>query len=393
MQKFKRKYYMYNFFANFSLERGILLTFFLSVCHFNVVEVGILQALYALATACAEIPAGMIGDKLGRKNSLIIGNGLKLIGVGCFLLPSNFYLFSVLMILQGIGMAFISGADQALLFDNLKARKEAEQFINVSSIASSVIFLSAFIATILGGSLQSFSWQLVFALTSFASVCSIYFIFTLNDQEGDVIDRKKVSMWAMLRALVARDARSIRRLIIGIALFESAYMCFFMLSQNFFLKFEISIFSISIIYAVSRLLSMCIYYLLPKLRARIPDQTLLTLGLALVPMSFFIGLLEYKEAYVIMFFFISFVAHIAPSIYSGRLNELIRSEHRATLLSISSLLSACILSLLYFFAGNILEGDASVHYFICLAVLTLLGGLLVFYTLKREGGRREADVL
>jgi len=389
MDKFKRKYYTYNFFTNFALERGILLTFFVTVCNFNLVEVGLLQSFYSLAIACAEIPAGIIGDKVGRKNSLIIGNGLKLIGIACFLLPSNFYLFSALMILQGVGMAFVSGSDQALLFDNLKARKEEEQFINISSIASSVIFLSAFIATICGGWLQSVSWHVVFIVTSLAIICSIYFIATINDQEGAVIDRKKVSVRTMMQEVFSKDFSGVRCLIIGTALFEASYMCFFMLSQNFFLKFEISVFFISVIYALSRLLSMCIYYILPKLRERISDRKLLMVSFAFVPINLLMNMMNDMFTYLTMFFLISFVAHIAPSIYWGKFNTMIHSAHRATLLSISSLLGSLMLSLLYFLAGNILESADTSLYFICLAFVALSGGLFILFISSKD----EVDIL
>jgi len=393
METFKKNYYNYSFFSNFVLERGVLIAFFITVCQFNLVEVGLLQSFYSFATAISEIPAGIIGDKVGRKNSLIIGNLLKLIGVGSFLIGGNFYFFSILMVLQGIGMAFVSGSDQALLFDNLKARKLEDQFIDISSTASSVIFLAAFLATIFGGWIQAISWNLVFIITLLAISCSIYFVFTIDDKETEVMNQRLMSVRHVYRTFRALNSKQVSCLIIGTALFEASYMCFFMLSQNFFLKFEISILSISILYAVSRLVTMIVYYLLPKVRERVSDKKLMQISFVLVPMIILIGVIGNKFLYIFMFLLISVAAHIAPSIYWGRFNTLLTSEYRATFLSMSSLIGSLILSVLYFFAGNILESNNSVVYFTSLVVVSIIGEVLIFFTLEKGGILNEADIL
>jgi len=348
-----------------------------------MVEVGMLQSCYFFATAISEIPAGVIGDKIGRKNSLIIGNILKLVGVACFLIANDFYVFSSLMMLQGIGMAFISGSDQALLYDNLKARKREQQFINMSAITNAVLFLSAFIATILGGWLQTVTWSAVFIITSLAIVVAIYFITTIDDEEGVVMKRQAVSLKTMLKNFVAHNTKSITCLIIGTALFDATYLCFFMLSQKFFLKFEVSIFLISILYAISRVCSMIMYYLLPKLRACISDRYLLGFSFLLMPIIFLISMVDNGVLYITLFFVISVIGHIAPSIYAGKFNDMLPSIYRSTFLSISSLISSLILSFLYLFAGSLLESSYASLHFVLLAIIGVCGEALIFFTLKK----------
>jgi MFS family permease len=69
----------------------------------------------------------VLADRFGRK--AILGVGAAINGVGCwvFALSHDFGTFALGEVLFGLGTAFVSGADSALLYDSLAAeRREAE---------------------------------------------------------------------------------------------------------------------------------------------------------------------------------------------------------------------------------------------------------------------------
>ncbi|TKX82971.1 MFS transporter, partial [Halorubrum sp. SS5] len=48
-------------------------------------QIAVLEALYNLTTVFGEIPTGYVGDRVGRRNSLLIGTALisaTLLGIG-----------------------------------------------------------------------------------------------------------------------------------------------------------------------------------------------------------------------------------------------------------------------------------------------------------------------
>ncbi len=90
-------------------------------------EYGLLQGLYYLVAVAAEVPTGVLADRFGRKTILAVGAAIN--GIGCFVFASahDFPTFALGELLFGLGTAFVSGADSALLYDSLAAeQREAE---------------------------------------------------------------------------------------------------------------------------------------------------------------------------------------------------------------------------------------------------------------------------
>jgi predicted MFS family arabinose efflux permease len=109
-------------------------------------EYGLLQGLYYLVVVAAEVPTGVLADRFGRKAILVLGAAVN--GLGCFLfamardLPS----FAMGEALFGLGTAFVSGADSALLYDSLAAEREEAQYPRAEGAAQA----SWLLATVVG---------------------------------------------------------------------------------------------------------------------------------------------------------------------------------------------------------------------------------------------------
>lgn len=93
----------------------------------TLAQFGMLNALWALTIVLLEVPSGALADTVGRRN-LLIGAGVCMIlemGVllaapigGGYLL---FSLFAINRVLSGAAEAAASGADEALVYDSMKA--------------------------------------------------------------------------------------------------------------------------------------------------------------------------------------------------------------------------------------------------------------------------------
>jgi len=80
-------------------------------------QIAILEAIYNLTTLVGEIPTGYIGDRVGRRNSLLVGTTLisfTLAGIG---LSSSFQALAVLYVCWSAGYNFRSGSEDAWLYD------------------------------------------------------------------------------------------------------------------------------------------------------------------------------------------------------------------------------------------------------------------------------------
>src|SRR5262245_30548718 len=90
-------------------------------------EIGGLEAAAWLITAALEVPTGMIADRWGRKAS--IGIGTSLYAAAMFLIQTEAFSLPFLLAyaMWNGSMAFVSGADSALLYDSLKADGRAAE--------------------------------------------------------------------------------------------------------------------------------------------------------------------------------------------------------------------------------------------------------------------------
>ncbi|MGC6423774.1 MAG: MFS transporter [Lentimonas sp.] len=87
----------------------------------------LLNALWAASIVLLEIPSGALADTVGRRNLLIFGAVCMVIEMGVLLVAPIgggawlFTLFAINRVLSGAAEAAVSGADEALVYDSMKA--------------------------------------------------------------------------------------------------------------------------------------------------------------------------------------------------------------------------------------------------------------------------------
>ncbi len=82
----------------------------------------------------AEVPTGLIADKIGRKNSIIMALALQLLGEILYIFAHSYLAFIILAIISGIGFSFASGSVEALVYDTLKEDGKESEMKRVSGL-------------------------------------------------------------------------------------------------------------------------------------------------------------------------------------------------------------------------------------------------------------------
>ncbi len=149
------RYYAFCFLKDFGLFSAVLIPFYTQWGGVSIAWAQILQAWFSLWIFFLEVPTGAIADYLGRKYSLALG--ALVVGMATLVYGSipNLYIFFLAEFVFAVGIALISGADDALLYDALvDAGKEHEASRYVGK-AYSFHMLGIFLAAPLGGLLAS----------------------------------------------------------------------------------------------------------------------------------------------------------------------------------------------------------------------------------------------
>jgi MFS family permease len=180
------------FFATyvpFLVERGM-----------NLLQINVINAFFMAFIIIAEMPTGSFADNFGRHRS---------VSAGCFLLglsflvyysSESFPLFILAEIIGAIGQTFTSGAMEAWLVDSLKARGESH--LKDSVFRQELVFKSigtiigCILGSIIGGINLSFPWL---ASASFMFICALVSFFIKENYQPEKRIRSKNGLIKQMR--------------------------------------------------------------------------------------------------------------------------------------------------------------------------------------------------
>lgn len=94
---------------------------------FPLWQIGLAEGIFHIVSLVCEIPSGMAADLLGRRRSLALAGLLGAVSAWCMVLSEGFFGVCLSMAFGALSYNFISGSDEALLYDSLlQAGREGE---------------------------------------------------------------------------------------------------------------------------------------------------------------------------------------------------------------------------------------------------------------------------
>ena len=138
-------------------------------------------SIMMIATAILEFPTGLIADKIGRKNTVIIGCFCSLI-YAVILAATQSYLGLVLVaIFEGLERAFFSGNNEAFIYDSLKDAGKESEFKTYVGKTEAMYYAAGFLSTILGGVVAYCgSMRLLMIISVFPRILEVILSFRLR---------------------------------------------------------------------------------------------------------------------------------------------------------------------------------------------------------------------
>ena len=149
------RYYLFVFLKDFAFFSAVLIPFFTEWGHISLTQVTILQSWFMLWIFFLEIPTGAIADYFGRKISLVLGCIIIAIASLVYGSIPKFEIFLIGEFLYAMGVALISGADEALLYDSLKENGKENESKKIFGRAHSFNLLGMLISAPIGGFIAS----------------------------------------------------------------------------------------------------------------------------------------------------------------------------------------------------------------------------------------------
>lgn len=144
-------------------------------------QIGVVFSFLVILGLLAEIPTGHLADKYGRKKSVVGGTSLLFIGAVLMTSAQNALMLIIGVSIMSIGRAFISGALEAIVYDDLKSNNEEGLWDQLCSTKLQVSLIAYIIAVPIGGFLYSINFRLPNLFEALSMFVSIFVAMKLSD--------------------------------------------------------------------------------------------------------------------------------------------------------------------------------------------------------------------
>jgi len=357
LKRSSRAYFIYYIATQAVFDRGIFILFLLSQ-GFSNGEIGLLQSVLFVAAFLFEIPTGLLGDKYGRKKSVVLG---LLVYIGyCFGVISftGLTAFIGFYAVYGLAMSLVSGSDRSLIFDLYKQQNCESGFIRLESLSRSVGSIVLGLAIILGGVLQTISWDMVYL--AYAAALTLSMVAVSFITESKINDEHHEEDYSLIRNaskyFFVGAGRSQLPIILFMSLINFAYFPYFIFSQTAFKELGLSIEAVAWIFAIAQFVCSAGYFTSNKL----PQRQRLTIAFIICPLVLscllLISQIGSLAVMIGVFLTICFVVSLIGPIYINHINQTFESRIRAFSNSFDSFIQTMFIAL-----GFYLYGELSTH--------------------------------
>jgi MFS family permease len=179
MVRVVRRYYVYRATTSIGFYLPVSVVFLTEVREFGLGAVGAIMATYLFAMLVAEIPTGYLGDRIGRRASLAVGNGLMAASLVAWTVLQTPVQYVLLNAVWATGTAFRSGTASAWLYELLDDRGEAAEHARISGRANTVLLLTSAGSAVAAGALVTLDWSYPFLANAALAALGLPVLATL----------------------------------------------------------------------------------------------------------------------------------------------------------------------------------------------------------------------
>lgn len=388
-QWLSRKYFVYRFLTSLFFISAVWLYFYR--IFITDQQIGILDGFAFTIGLIAEIPSGVLADRLGRDKMVKLGQFLAGSGLLIQAFGSSFIPFFIGQAVLMIGIAFVSGADEALFFKKLNFDRRSINWRRLMTRGSQIALIGLLVATITGGWLHAINPRIPWILTGLSFIGSVLLIWSIKDTR---IKKNKQKLSVELQEYLI----SIKS---GFAQFRTPKLWFYVpiiiIVQGLFYttgwgllqlvlldRFHFDPFLGSLVIASSSLITVGILAIMHKYAEKMSEKRVVTL----ISLSAASSLLLSIANIGMWGYLVIFILHAGEYIFHPFMSEIINNQveenQRATVLSVASFLRTLPYIVLAPIIGYLNTHNNLEYFLIFWAVLICLVIFLYLFFKKKD---------
>lgn len=378
------KNYIYVFASSAAVTDAIWMLF-LAYRGMSLLQIGILESLFHINSLLMEIPTGIIADRFGRKTSRILGRFAALISTALMISSHSFWMFAIAFIFSSLSYNLESGAGDALIYDTLIEIGEEKKYMRIKGLLEVCFQTARTSSLIIGGYLATINYELGYVISLIINILAIISAFTFKEPSYTKEDvTKKPSLLSHITGSISviKNNNQIFNYVLFIEGFSLFHTTLYFYFQTFLKGKGYTETAIGVVLAAASLLSLFFSTRAHWFESKFGRMTIIkTATIAVVIALGGLFLTDYEIGFFIMMSCIDGVLFVA---FSDYINQLIPSEHRATLLSFQSMVFSLLMIIYFPIFGFVASSFGFKISFLMLWLTALPLMLFTYYKLSRS---------
>lgn len=357
----------------------------------SLAQMALIEAVATGLTMFLELPTGALADLFGRKTTAGIGLVLQGLGNVYSGFATEPMQFIVGFLVSSVGVALLSGANDALLYDTLKELKQEDRYAKVSSTNSMLFQVGIVIASLTGGYLYQYAIALPYVLYGLALILAGVVFFLMKEP---TIDSEVFTLRNYLRQTkagveeIGRTKQVLELSIFYILIGGITWSAQVFFNQNYVVEIGLTPIQIGWLFGLTRIFNSVLIWRLAH-SAWLNRERAFMLFAGLVVVAYVPAYWANQVVGSILMMVSTFASTARFVILGQYCNREFRSKNRATAISTLNMGVSLFYVLAMLIAGPIMEAKSTG------LVFTLLGGfaLVVVWPLTRHLVRNRAENL
>jgi len=371
--KFCQRFHLYiHAYALLLLGRGLTL-----------VQISLIESIVIGAIFFAEVPTGVLADRVGRKWSIFASTVLLMSAEFIFIFARTFDWYVVIALLTGIGFAFASGAVEALVYDSLPPENREEAMKRAMGRVNSYSLIAFVVAPLVGGliigdaAVENFIPAI--ALTVVALLIGALVCLTLREPADDSSESKTSSLTLLRDGIhLLRHHQRLRRLVMLIVFTAPITSSLITtLGPPYLTENDAAPFMAGVVLSLGSLLGAFTTRYAYKLEGWLGQARAIAL-LILLPglLYWLLAAVAGPAATVLVMILMLGVNDMKAPLFSAYQNAIIESKNRATVLSLINMILNLFVALAAPLFARIAETSIA-GAFLAMGAMIVVAGLLL----------------
>lgn len=348
-------------------------------------QIFLLGVVFAVTNLILEIPSSYAADRWGRKKTIFVAVTLLAISSIFDFVSHSFGLFAVGIVLYAASYAFLSGTDDALIYDTtreLGRDKDSLKELGVYYSAQRVFkIIAPLVGVAIAHNLLEWQFQIIIAIEFLSTMMAVPFIFRLVEPRH-TIDRGEAHIITDAWKLIRGNTEIMRMILSRTVIFITGFLVWRM-HQEYLVSLGMSIwvlgFMWTIVNGVGYLGAKYLSRILPRVSS-VNKINVLNIIFTAALIMFAVGSFFKYPRLLVAAFVILCIAEVARwPIFSDLFNKQSKSFNRATTLSLTNLFKSAIDIPLTLTAAWLVGFNPS-YMFVFVAAIAL--GVIVFIPVR-----------